>query len=100
MIKYTISENRTLTQMLSATAKVAGLLGADERLQYETGNVRFGHATVIRKQKLDEDGNWRNEMRPTWVPEFGYKDGPSVVGNTLFAVLNAIEPFANKAAAE
>jgi len=96
MIKYTTSENKSLTQMLSATAKEAGLLEADERLHYETGNTSYAHATVIRKQKLDADGNWRNERRPGWVPEFGYKDGPSAVGNILFAVLNAIEPFANK----
>lgn len=100
MIKYTKSEVRSLTQLLSATAKVAGLLGPDERLQYEPGNTSYGHTTVIRAQKLDEQGNWRNQLRPSWVPEFGYKDGPSIIGNTLFAVLNAVEPFANKAAAD
>ncbi len=94
MIKYTHSENAELTQRLSAEAKEAGLLTPAERLTYEKGGR--GTGTVIRRQKLDTDGNWRNEMRPSWVPEFGYKDGPSVVGNTLVAVTNVVEAVANK----
>jgi hypothetical protein len=96
MIKYTHSENRSLTQMLSATARVAGLLEENEYLAYEQGGR--GISTVIRRVRKEDSGNRTSLMRPGWVPEFGYKDGPSVVGNTLFAVLNAIEPFANKAA--
>lgn len=92
MINYTHSENAELTQRLSAEAKEAGLLAADERLSYEKGGR--GSATVIRKQGLDADGNWRNQLRPTWVPEFGYKDGPSFVGNVLVAVTNVVEAAA------
>jgi hypothetical protein len=87
MIKYTHSENEKSLKGIESQAFAAGLLKSDERLSYEKGGS--GTATVIRLQKR-VDGDWRNQIRPTWVPEFGYKDGPSFVGNVLDAVSNVL----------
>lgn len=86
MIKYTHSENEKMLRVIEVQALEAGLLKSDERLRYEKGSS--GTATVIRLQKLGD--TWKNQIRPTWVPEFGYKDGPSFVGNVLVAVSNML----------
>lgn len=87
MIKYTHKENESALRVITAQAVEARLLRRDERLNYEKGGR--GTATVIRVQKL-HGNTWMNQLRPTWVPEFGYKDGPSVVGNALTILSNTL----------
>lgn len=89
MIKYTHSENQNMMAPLSLQAFECGLITADEKLCYEKGGR--GTATVIRLVRRDpETQNRHPQMRPQWVPEFGYKDGPSVVGNALVNVSNVL----------
>lgn len=81
MISYTHKENQEMLPTITLQAFEMGLIEADEKLCYERGGR--GTATVIRLVKRDENQNRHPQMRPQWVPEFGYKDGPSVVGNAL-----------------
>jgi hypothetical protein len=99
MIKYTHKENESMMAPLTLQAYMLGLVQPTEKLVYEKGGR--GTATVIRLVNIREDGQRENRPRPQWVPEFGYKDGPSVVGNTLVAVSNtlyAVEQAARPAA--
>lgn len=81
MIKYTHKENQEMLKPIQLQAQMIGLLPWDQYLAYEKGGR--GQATVIRAVKKEENGNRHPQMRPQWVPEFGYKDGPSIVGNAL-----------------
>lgn len=90
MIKYTHEENRSMMAPLTLQAHELGLLSGTERLIYEKGNTSYGHATVVRVVEVMPDQQRNAKMRPQWVPEFGYKDGPSVVGNALVNVSNVL----------
>jgi hypothetical protein len=81
MINYTHKENQEMLRTITVQAHEVGLLVGNERLIYEKGGR--GTATVIRVVRVEGNGNRHPQMRPQWVPEFGYKDGPSVVGNAL-----------------
>lgn len=81
MINYTHKENQEMLRVITAQAHELGLLEGNHRLVYEKGGR--GTATVIRLVHVEGNGNRTAQMRPQWVPEFGYKDGPSVVGNAL-----------------
>jgi len=81
MINYSHSENQNMMAPLTLQAHEVGLLSGTDRLVYEKGGR--GTATVIRVVRLEDNGHRVSQMRPQWVPEFGYKDGPSVVGNAL-----------------
>lgn len=81
MIRYTHSENQNMLTPISLQALELGLLEANEKLVYEKGGR--GTATVIRVVRKEDNGHRVGLSRPSWVPEFGYKDGPSVVGNAL-----------------
>lgn len=88
MIKYTHKENQSMMAALTLQAYMVGLIQPDEKLVYEKGGR--GTATVIRLVRVEEDQKRTALMRPQWVPEFGYKDGPSVVGNALVIVSNVL----------
>jgi hypothetical protein len=88
VIKYTHKENANMMEPLTLQAYMLGLTGPDEKLTYEKGGR--GTATIIRLVRRDSEGNLHNQMRPDWLPEFGYKDGPSVVGNALVNVSNVL----------
>jgi hypothetical protein len=89
MIRYTHSENQSMMAPLTLQAYMLGLIQPNEKLVYEKGGR--GTATVIRLVRTDpETQNRHPQMRPQWVPEFGYKDGPSVVGNALVVVSNVL----------
>lgn len=90
MIKYTHKENQQMLKVMEAQAHGIGLLQPGENLEYRKGNTSYGHATEIGVIKVHEDGQRENVTRPVWVPEFGYKDGPSTVGRVLYAVSNVI----------
>lgn len=90
MIKYTHKENKDMLQKINAQAHGIGLLQPNENLVYEKGNTSYGHATRITVVRKDEDGTRHPQPRPIWVPEFGYKDGPSVVGAAIVAAGNVI----------
>jgi hypothetical protein len=81
MINYTHKENQDMLMVITAQAHELGLLTGNRRLIYEKGGR--GTATVIRVVLVTGNGHRTAEMRPQWVPEFGYKDGPSIVGNAL-----------------
>jgi hypothetical protein len=88
MIRYTHKENESMMAPISLQAHEAGLLSGTERLTYEKGGR--GTATVLRVVEILPDGQRKSKPRPQWVPEFGYKDGPSVVGNALVIVSNVL----------
>lgn len=90
MIKFTHKENEKMIQILNGQAHGIGLLEPGENLEYRKGNTSYGHATEIGIVKVHEDGQRENVRRPVWVPEFGYKDGPSTVGRIIHAVSNVI----------
>lgn len=81
MISYTHKENQNMLAPITLQAHELGLLSGTDKLVYEKGGR--GTATVIRVIRLEANGHRVSQMRPQWVPEFGYKDGPSVVGNAL-----------------
>jgi hypothetical protein len=81
MITYSHKENQSMLPGISLQAYELGLIANNERLVYEKGGR--GTATVIRLVRTEDNQNRTALMRPQWVPEFGYKDGPSVVGNAL-----------------
>lgn len=83
MLSYTHTENKDMLAPITLQARELGLLESNEKLIYEKGNTSYGHATVIRVVRTEDDQHRVSQMRPQWVPEFGYKDGPSVVGNAL-----------------
>jgi hypothetical protein len=89
MIKYTHKENEKMIQILNAQAHGIGLLEPSDNLVYEKG--ARGAATVIRVVRKHEDGQRENLRRPEWVPEFGYKYGPSMVGNMIVAAGGVIQ---------
>lgn len=88
--KFTHTENRQMVEILTIQAIELGLLDADSRLVYIKGNTSYGHSTEIHVEKFNEDGHRIRQPRPQWLPEFGYKDGPSFVGNVIYAVQNAL----------
>jgi hypothetical protein len=89
VIKYSHKENQSMMAPMTLQAYMLGLIQPNERLVYEKGGR--GTATVIRLVRTDPETQHRHpQMRPQWVPEFGYNDGPSVVGNTLVAVSNTL----------
>ena len=93
MIKYTHKENEDMIQKINVQAHGIGLLQPNENLEYQKGNTSYGHATQITVMRKDEDGSRHPQKRPIWVPEFGYKDGPSVVGAAIVAAGNVIFHF-------
>ncbi|UDL16706.1 hypothetical protein SEA_ATUIN_313 [Arthrobacter phage Atuin] len=88
--KFTHTENKHMVEVLTLQAIELGMLAPDCRLVYGKGNTSYGHATEIYAERIEEDGQRRRMSRPQWVPEFGYKDGPSFVGNQIAAVQNAL----------
>jgi hypothetical protein len=87
--KFTHTENRQMVEILTLQAIELGLLEPDCRLVYGKGNTSYGHSTEIHVERI-VDGQRVRQPRPQWLPEFGYKDGPSFVGNTIYAVQNAL----------
>lgn len=97
MITYSHKENQSMLSPITLQAHLVGLLSGTDKLVYEKGGR--GTATVIRVVRTEENGHRVSQMRPQWVPEFGYKDGPSIVGNALVRlsdVLYAIERMNNE----
>lgn len=90
MISYTHKENKYLLNILAMQASAIGLLKEDERLEYEQGNLSRGIATVIRLVRVNPEGPRTNLPRPQWIPEFGYRDGPSIIGTALSAAAGPI----------
>lgn len=89
MIKYTHKENQSMMAPLTLQAHELGLLDGDAKLVYGKGNGSYGISTEIYVEKT-VDGQRKRLPRPQWLPEIGYKDGPSVVGNALVNVSNVL----------
>jgi len=91
MSRYTHEENRSSLQGITVQAYEAGLLKTNQRLSYEKGNGNYALPTRIRVEEFNQTtGKWEYISSPVWVPEFSWKDGPTVVGNTLTAVSNVL----------
>lgn len=90
MVKYTHKENKQMIKIMDGQAHGIGLLEPNEYLVYEQGNTARGIATVLRVVRKDENQNRHPQPRPVWLPEFGYRDGPSVIGAAIYAASNVI----------
>jgi hypothetical protein len=93
MIKYTHKENESMMAPLTLQAHMLGLLDGDAKLVYSRGGRGYAPEVYVEKtveSGLDGTKQRLRQPRPQWVPEFGYKDGPSVAGNALILVSNVL----------
>lgn len=83
-MRYSKSEVRGIVNQLEVEAKLAGLLPMDHKLSYSAGNTSNG----ISAQIFTVNAEGQHVLRPLFVPEFGYKTGPTEQAKLLGAALD------------
>lgn len=84
---FTKAEVRSIVNQLDVEAKQAGILPLDHKLVYNGGSTSNGISATVMVQ--GPEGNYVHGY-DRFIPEFTYKDGPTVQARLLLAATNVL----------